>query len=231
MEKNHPNVQKRITSNLNTQTNLQKISPQSKNHPPIFSKKRKKDHPPRIPWVFFFRHSFFLVVPFKNLRFGNVRTRVLRLLVMSQLLAPLGGHPGGSIGNQPRVGTRVVFSGFVLGDPKIGRFGGKKRLLTKKNGDSLELSWVGFIERRFCQKLKVITQPLVFGGDRAVLPSYECPFFWWWFWNTLKGALKGWMDLTTCFFLWFVDTGDVDSLPEAWSSFHCGMSQWGNKLS
>lgn len=99
---------------------------------------------------------------------------------MSQLLAPLGGHPGGSIGNQPRV-LPGGFFGVFLGDPKIGRFGGKKRFKKEKwRFFGVELSWVGF-ERRFCQKLKVITQPLVFGGDRAVLPSYECPFFWWWF--------------------------------------------------
>lgn len=128
MEKNHPNVQKRITSNLNTQTNLPKISPQSKNHPPIFSKKRKKGSPPRIPWVFFSATVFFLVVPLKTLRFWNVRTRVLRLLVMSQLLAPLGGHPGGSIGNQPRVlPGGGVFRG-LFGGPKNRSFWWKKTL-------------------------------------------------------------------------------------------------------
>ena len=44
---------------------------------------------------------------------------------MSQLLAPLGGHPGGSMGKQPR-----VFGGFVgvfLG-PKNRSFWWKKTL-------------------------------------------------------------------------------------------------------
>ena len=56
---------------------------------------------------------------------------------MSQLLAPLGGHPGGSMGKQPR-----VFEGFCRGF-----FGTQKSVvlveknsLEKKNGDSLELS-------------------------------------------------------------------------------------------
>ena len=138
MEKNHPNVQK---------DNLQLKPPNepSKNLPPIkksppnfFQKKKKERSPPRIPWVFFSRHGFFLVVPLKTLRFGNVRTRVLRLLVMSQLLAPLGGHPGGSIGNQPRV-LPGGFFGVCLGAQKSVVLV-EKNALKKKNGNSLELS-------------------------------------------------------------------------------------------
>ena len=140
--KKSPECSKKDNLQLKHPNEPSKNLPPIKKSPPNFFQKKKKGSPPRIPWVLFFRHGFFLVVPLKTLRFGNVRTRVLRLLVMSQLLAPLGGHPGGSIGNQPRVLPGGFFK-VCLGDPKIGRFGGKKRFKKEKwRFFGVELSWV-----------------------------------------------------------------------------------------
>lgn len=125
--KKSPECSKKDNLQLKHPNEPSKNLPPIKKSPPNFFQKKKKGSPPRIPWVFFSATVFFLVVPLKTLRFGHVRTRVLRLLVMSQLLAPLGGHPGGSIWKSAKGFAGWFFQG-LFGAPKNRSFWWKKTL-------------------------------------------------------------------------------------------------------